>query len=181
MKFKKLNDWLRVIADLGILVGIILVLVQLNQNENLMRAQIINQYYDSYSSYEASFAGENLPEIWEKSLLEPENLTLAEMRALESVTFSPLFRWINLYRQSEAGVLHDMDWKEEIAMDASWYFGSPYSHAWWEFISDSMLQSGYLPEELFDYIEEMIKDPSATGPKHQYDTIQEILKRNQKE
>lgn len=88
MKFNKLNDWLRVIADLGILVGILLVLVQMNQNEDLMRSQIMNQYYDSYSSYEASFAGENLPAIWEKSLLDPENLTLAEMRALEAVTFA---------------------------------------------------------------------------------------------
>ena len=44
MKLNKLNDWLRVIADLGILVGIVLVLVQMNQNEDLMRSQIMNQY-----------------------------------------------------------------------------------------------------------------------------------------
>ena len=93
MKFDKLNNWLRVIADLGILIGIVLVLVQMNQNEDLMRAQIMSQYHDSYSAYEASFAGENLPAIWEKSLLEPENLSLGELRAMESVTFVPLFRW----------------------------------------------------------------------------------------
>ena len=131
MKLNKLNDWLRVIADLGILVGIVLVLVQMNQNDDLMRSQIMNQYYDSNAEYEASFAGENLPAIWEKSLLDPENLTLAEMRALEAVTFAPLFRWINLYRQNEDSVLGKMDWKEEVQMDATWIFKGPYARSWW--------------------------------------------------
>ena len=181
MKLNKLNDWLRVVADLGILIGIGLVLLQMKQNENLMRTQIMTQHYDSYSAYEASFAGENLPVIWEKSLLEPENLTLAEMRALEAVTFSPLFRWINLYKQHESGVLEDIDWKEEVAMDASWYFGSEYSLAWWEFVSKAMLDADFLPRELYDYIENLIRSPDATGPIYQYDTIQEILKRNRRE
>ncbi len=149
MKFKRLNDWLRIVADLGILVGIVLVLVQLNQNEDLMRSQIMNQYFDSYSAYEASFAGENLPDIWEKSLVDPENLTLSEMRALEAVTFAPLVRWINLYRQNKAGVLGDMDWKEEVEMDATWIFKGPYAHAWWKYTSSNLLESGYLPQRAF--------------------------------
>lgn len=179
MNFKKLNDWLRVIADLGILIGIVLVLLQMRQNENLMRAQIMNQYFDSYSSYEASFAGENLPTIWEKSMVEPENLTLAEMRALEAVTFSPLMRWINLYRQNEAGVLGDMDWKEEVEMDAAWIFKSPYSHAWWKYTSNGLLQSGYLSEDLFEVVEATINNPDSDGPTDQFSKIQEILKESQ--
>lgn len=181
MRFNKLNDWLRVIADLGILVGIVLVLVQMNQNEDLMRSQIMNQYYDSYSSYEASFAGENLPAIWEKSVLDPENLTLAEMRALEAVTFAPLFRWINLYRQSEAGVLGNMDWKEEVEMDAAWIFKSPYARAWWKYISEGLRKSGYLTEELYQTIETAINDPKSNGPREQFETIQEILKQSKAE
>jgi hypothetical protein len=178
MKFDKLNNWLRVIADLGILIGIVLVLVQMNQNEDLMRAQIMSQYHDSYSAYEASFAGENLPAIWEKSLLEPENLSLGEMRAMESVTFVPLFRWINLYRQHEAGVLGDMDWKEEVEMDASWYFFGAYARAWWEHFGNAMHDDGYLSDELFEHVEEAINDPESNGPIGDYEEIQKIIQRS---
>ncbi len=122
MKLNKIADWLQIIANFGILIGLILVLMQMHQNEELQRIQIMNQYHDSYSAYETAFAGENLPDIWEKSWLEPENLTLSEMRAMEAITFVPLNRWPNLYRQSEAGILDQDDWKDEVLNDVSYYF-----------------------------------------------------------
>ena len=181
MKLNKLNDWLQVIANLGIVIGIVLVLVQMNQNEDLLRANILNQYHDSYTSYEASFAGENLPAIWEKSLLEPENLSLAEMRALEAVTFVPLLRWINLYRQSKAGILGDLDWKEEVQMDATWYFDNTYARAWWENFANQMHDSGYLPDEVFELVEKGLNDPESIGTIDQYEGIQKIIQRNKEE
>ena len=42
MKTKNLNQWLRLGANLGVLVGLILLIAELNQNSTLMRAQIFN-------------------------------------------------------------------------------------------------------------------------------------------
>jgi hypothetical protein len=42
MKTKSLNQWLTLGANLGVLVGLILLIAELNQNSTLMRAQIFN-------------------------------------------------------------------------------------------------------------------------------------------
>jgi len=42
MKAKNLNQWLTLGANLGVLVGLILLIAELNQNSTLMRAQIFN-------------------------------------------------------------------------------------------------------------------------------------------
>lgn len=43
MKAENLNRWLTLGANLGVLVGIILLIAELNQNSTLMRAQIFNE------------------------------------------------------------------------------------------------------------------------------------------
>ncbi len=138
MESAKLSGWLSVGANFGVVIGLILVLLQMNQNEKLLRVQLENQYYDSYISTEANFAGENMPAIWEKSILRPQDLSIADARALESLTWSPLFRFISLYRLAEAGILDDSVWQAQVDADASYFFGTPYGMAWWESSRASM-------------------------------------------
>ena len=178
MKLTKIADWLQIIANFGILIGLILVLMQMRQNEELQRSQIMNQYHDSYSAYEASFAGENLPDIWEKSLLEPENLTLSEMRVLEATTYVALNRWVNLYRQSEAGILNEEDWKNEVLNDKGWYFDNPYARAWWKEYATGMRNDGYLPSAIYDIIEERLNDSKSRSPRDRYESILKTIREN---
>ena len=42
MKTNNLNQWLTLAANFGVLVGLILLIAELNQNSTLMRAQIFN-------------------------------------------------------------------------------------------------------------------------------------------
>lgn len=132
----QLNRWLVLGANVGVIVGLILVLLQMKQNEELLRVQVTNEYFESYIAAETSFAGENLPAIWQKSVEEPENLSIAEMRAREAQTFAPLSRWINLYRLAEAGIIDESFWKSQVALDTPFYFSSPYGKAWWEFFGE---------------------------------------------
>lgn len=46
MKTKNLNQWLTLAANFGVLVGLILLIAELNQNSTLMRAQIFNDRAD---------------------------------------------------------------------------------------------------------------------------------------
>jgi hypothetical protein len=46
MKAKNLKQWLTLGANLGVLVGLILLIAELNQNSTLMRAQIFNNRAD---------------------------------------------------------------------------------------------------------------------------------------
>lgn len=172
MNGDRVGRWLSVLANSGVLIGLILVLLQMNQNEELVRLQILNQYHDSYVAQESLFAGENLPAIWQKAAVEPQDLSLAEMRAMESQTFAPILRWINLYQLAEAGIVDEAFWRGQVTLDAGFYFGMPYGRAWWERQRDAFSEE-FLPPELREAIDDVVFDQDLISPTNMFKGVQE--------
>lgn len=168
----RLNKYLSIAANLGILAGLVLVLLQMRQNEALLRITLLNQYNDSYIATETAVAGESLAEIWAKSFENPTELTLAEMRAMEAQTFAPVLRWSSLYRLQQAGIIDDSVWRSEIDSDAFFYFSSPYTRAWWE-TNSPQLHSSVLPPGVRAYVDKRLN--AATGTV--WDNFKEIQER----
>jgi len=167
----RLGNWLQTGANLGILAGLIMVWLQMNQNEQLLRLQITTGFYESYISADTAIAGEDMPSILQKSIMEPDQLTYGEMRAMDAQTFSPLNRWISLYRLSEAGLLDDSLWRSQVDLDAPYYFGTPYGRAWWE-VSRVVISGDTIPVPLRDYIDERLAEAPLNGFTNYYDRIQ---------
>jgi hypothetical protein len=64
VKSADVNRWLTLVANLAVLVGIILILIELDQNAGLMRAQMSQARSDQLrQSYEARVHSEYWPEI----------------------------------------------------------------------------------------------------------------------
>ena len=170
------NRWLNVTANLGVLAGLILVIFEMRQNQELMKVNLTNDYYSSYAQAEMIFAGENLPAVWEKSLVDPKNLSLKEMRILEAHTYSPITRWINLYRLYEAGILEKTFWQSQVNVDASYYLGSPYGRAYWENIKPHALESKFIPLDLLDYIDNVLAATDPQDIRRHFESIQAAIK-----
>ena len=170
------NRWLNVTANLGVLAGLILVIFEMRQNQELMKVNLTNDYYSSYAQAEMIFAGENLPLVWEKSLLDPKNLSLKEMRILEAHTYSPITRWINLYRLYEAGILEKIFWQTQVNVDASYYLGTPYGRAYWDNIKPHALESKFIPAELLRYIDNVLADTDPQDMRRHFESIQAATK-----
>ncbi len=52
----KANQWLTLGANLGVLIGLILLIVELDQNSDLLRAQIHQARADNYESFMVEYA-----------------------------------------------------------------------------------------------------------------------------
>ena len=170
------NRWLSITANLGVLVGLILVIFEMRQNQELMKVNLTNHYYSSYAQAEMLFAGENLPAVWEKSLLDPKNLSLKEMRILEAHTYAPITRWINLYRLSEAGILENRFWQTQVNVDAGYYLGTPYGRAYWDNIKPHALESNFIPMELLHYIDDILADADPQDMRRYFESIRAAIK-----
>ena len=109
--------WFAIVTNLGVLIGLISVIFQMQEDRNLLRVTLTNDFYSSYINADTMFAGENLPAVYEKALLDPKNLSIGEMRLMEAQTFAPINRWINLYRLSESGIVDDTFWKTQVDLD----------------------------------------------------------------
>ncbi len=56
----RVNQWLTLGANMGVLIGLILLIVELNQNSDLLRAQIHQARSDNFESFGVEFADTEL-------------------------------------------------------------------------------------------------------------------------
>ena len=67
MKSEKLNSWLSLGANLGVVFGLVLLIVEIGQNTEMMQAQINQMRADSAMNYQyAYFNSDYLPAIRQK-------------------------------------------------------------------------------------------------------------------
>ena len=61
--------WFAIVTNLGVLIGLISVIFQMQEDRNLLRVTLTNDFYSSYINADTMFAGENLPAVYENCLL----------------------------------------------------------------------------------------------------------------
>lgn len=145
MDFGKLNSWLQVSANIGIVLGLLLVGVQLKQNTDLARIQMLNEETQRVVNYELEVVGERGAEVWAKSIQDPENLTLDEVRIMEALLWSFTENLHGTYRLAQLGLLEERDWRARVESEVPFYLSDRYSRAWWENFAGS--PSSSVPEE----------------------------------
>ena len=64
-------------ANIGILAGLVMVILQMNQASEFLAHQLLRAEADSFIAAEHAYVGEDFALVWQKHLEEPENLTLA--------------------------------------------------------------------------------------------------------
>ena len=159
MEVSKVGYWLQVGANVGILVGLVLVGLQMNQNAALLRIQLLKQEADSYVATEMAIAGENFAESWARIQEQPEKVSLKDMRVMESDLWGlSVYKWINAYQLHKHGLLSEEDWKREVDLDLDFGFGNPYARGWWDAFAEGYGNTNPVPREVFEYADARIKD-----------------------
>ena len=124
MDLSKTNNWLQIVANLGIVLGLLLVGVQLKQNSDLLRVQLLYEESDRAMGLEALLVGEDGAKVWAKSIEDPENLTLAEQRIMEALLWSYAEQLRSVRLLAELGMLDTTDWRIRVQNEAAFFFGS---------------------------------------------------------
>jgi hypothetical protein len=151
MSTGKMGNWLQIGANLGIILGLILVGFQLKQNSDLLKVQLLYEESQSFISHERQMIGENGSVVWTKSLEDPKSLTLAEIRVMDGYLYGMTEQWRASQLLNELGIL-DEEWKDRLTEEAAFYLGSPFGRAWWEVYQGDV----DLPPEMFAIIEEAL-------------------------
>ena len=179
MKHIDYKGWLQLSANLAILAGLVLVIFQLRQNADLLELQILKQDVDSYIASEMMMIGENYADTWQKMIEEPENLNLAELRAIESHLWAhDIVRWRSLYDLHSKGLLDEDAWKRMVRDDLEYELAHPYGRAWWEDIKDNVVD---LPPELVEFVDDGLAKASHNAPAATFDRILESAKKKQEQ
>jgi hypothetical protein len=131
LKLDSLNKWLTLTANTGVLIGVALILVELNQNRQLAEAQFSLTIDEKYWAAEIAMMESDLSETWATSLSDPKSLTGAEIRSLDAFYATVINRWGNTYDLEQRGLVDDGQTARQME-SAPFFFGNAFALSWWE-------------------------------------------------
>jgi hypothetical protein len=134
MNLDKLNQWLMLVSHLGILAGLILVAIQIDQETQLTRIQIFSDATNARIQMHESMLGDNPAPIVMKSLTDPEALSLEELRVMDAYLLTAVNEARLRLVLAQEGLRVNSGEEENILF---FYFGNPFAQAWWrQFTAD---------------------------------------------
>jgi hypothetical protein len=134
MRTETVNNWLSIVANVGVIIGLVLVAYEINQSTRTTRAQMINDHYDRWVTIDLSWQNQDFAAAWAKAMENPDDLTLTEMVQLNGLMWSFFDHTSTNGRLWDLGVLSESDETLEnmIVNGATIFLGNRYAQAWIE-------------------------------------------------
>jgi len=179
MDSENMSKWLTLGANIGIMIGLILVVIQIRQNSDLLRLQFINDEYLSGISSERLLIGDNPADAIMKAMYSPEDMTYADFRVNDAYLISKIDLMHRRYRLGREGVFDEDAWRESnIGFTFEWLFGNRFSQLWWEHEGRRAYSDA---PELVEYVDSKIKNVSENRSTRSWETIRSELQADSKE
>ncbi|MEJ2238529.1 MAG: hypothetical protein P8X82_09555 [Gemmatimonadales bacterium] len=110
----RLNSWLAVLANLGVLVGIIVVVLELNQNSEMVRAQTRNELSNGIVGLlSAGAENSELASIMRRAN-SGEELTADEFVQFEERQAAMYRYWENVHYQYRQGLYDETEFSKQL-------------------------------------------------------------------
>lgn len=175
VKFDRLNKWLTLGANIGVVLGLIILIIEVRQNAALSRTALESAKNDQLADIELSIASPAVAAAWTKSIRAPDTMTDADIRMVESHLVAVTLQWDNLFQMEGSGLASRARTIRHIQNTAPYYFGSAHAKNWWRlqepgWENTPMVEvAGPVIEALdsdflLNYLESSRIDPAPTQP-----------------
>lgn len=131
MNFDKINKWLTLGANIGVVLGLIILIIEVRQNASLTRATLESAKNDQLANIELSLASPAVAAAWTKSIRAPHTMTDDEIRLVEGFLAAVMLQWDNMFQIEAIGLSSRARTVSHIENSAPYYFGSAYGQNWW--------------------------------------------------
>ena len=108
MNLSKISNYLQILANFGIVAGLVLVGIQINQNTKIAAADMTSRAYELAAQYHLAMLGENPMEAVATAATEPEKLTDEQLLVLERI----IAFWIDFDSRGEINVVNNLTHRE---------------------------------------------------------------------
>jgi hypothetical protein len=147
MKTDLVNRWLTLLANVGVMLGLVLVAYQIRQDVELTKVQLFSDATSSRKEWNQAMLGSDPMIVVMKSIENPSDLTLAELHVMDAY----LVGAVNELRRLELLKASGLDVNIEVEGLHHFFFGSKFAKAWYEEFRDPE----YLPYHFDDEIRRM--------------------------
>jgi hypothetical protein len=151
LKKIELGQTLGILANVGVIGGLILVAIQINQNTDIAKAQLANDFYLADLEIELAMMGENPVKSWVKAVYAPDEINQEDAAVLDRYFNYGLIQIDRLQQMQQMG-LADEELIEVQRRLLTWHLGNELGRRWWIQIKR------YYPEDNVRKIDDALAD-----------------------
>jgi hypothetical protein len=129
-RLDRYGRWLALIANIGVVLGLFALIIEIRQNAELTRVATENQLNQFMLETELHLASPEQAAAWVKSYTAPETMTDIDIRMNEAVLVSLMLQWDTAFQMERAGLRTRGEAERIIRNTAPVYFGNRFGKAW---------------------------------------------------
>lgn len=129
-RLDRYGRWLALIANIGVVLGLFALIIEIRQNAELTRVATENQLNQFMLDTELHLASPEQTAAWVKSYNAPETMTDIDIRMNEAVLVSLMLQWDTAFQMERAGLRTRGEAERLIRNTAPVYFGSRFGKMW---------------------------------------------------
>jgi quercetin dioxygenase-like cupin family protein len=133
IKVERLNHWLTLGANIGVVLGLVILIIEVRQNANLTRAALEAGKNNRLAAIELNISSPAMSAVWIKSLRSPEKMNDVEIRMVEASLVSLMLQWDNMFKMQDSHLVSQAKVEQHIRNSAPFYFGSTFAKHWWQY------------------------------------------------
>jgi hypothetical protein len=125
----KFNRWFTMLVNLSVLAGIVLVAIQIQQNTDITKAQMANEYYLLDAQLELTMMGESPAQSLKKAIYFPDELNQEDAVILDRYFNFGVLQLQRIRKMIELGVADEELYQERTAY-LRWHLGNEAGRRW---------------------------------------------------
>ena len=155
MNSDRLNRWLTLAANVGVLVGIVFLALEIRQNSDHLALQL-EFAVPTQKIFEINrdLMDPSVAKILAKAIETPAELTFEEGLVASSFILNALNEWEDRYLLYKAGLDGVVDWKRHIQENIDWTLGNRFALAVYNSNRDAF------ETEFVDYVDRLLGEVS---------------------
>lgn len=171
MDSKKVNRWLTLGANIGVLVGIIILAIEIQQNSDHLALQLEFQATQKIFENNRDLQNPGRALIFGKAITQPEELTFEEGLVATSIVINLLNEWEDRYFIHQAGLIGQIDWKRHIKENIDWTLGNQFALECYK-----SNRSAFEPE-FVEYVDSLLASVAKNGTYDWWTNLQSSFSR----
>lgn len=151
VKFHQVNDWMKLLGNLGVFAGLMLVALQMQQANQIAQGEHAAERSKAYQDLEIGIMGEEAASVWVKSIFNPASMTREDIRIMDAMLVTEVGVIKRIGIQERAGLLPPGSFKNEIATGVAYWFGNEFAQTWWKYEQEHQGDAefvGYMNERM---------------------------------
>ena len=132
MDTDRVNRWLTLGANVGVLAGLMLLAAEIRQNTEVSEMQFYIERRAVVNEFSQAMLDTETSEVWIKSIVDPQSLSPSEINKLGSILSLRLHIWRLSFVLEERGFRDKGSGLEYLELTIEDYFGNSAAQTWWK-------------------------------------------------